>query len=60
MDRSRKKWIDNVKGCLKKMGFDVRQARRMVHDGNGWRGFVRGNAWGALPRGETFDFDEKP
>ena len=41
----RKRWIDTVKDCLKKRSLDVRQARRMVHDKNVWRGFVRGNAW---------------
>ena len=41
MSRPRKKWIDIVKDCLKNRGLDVRQARRMVHDG----GFVRGSAW---------------
>ena len=51
--RPRKRWIDAVKGCLKKRGLDVRQARRMVHDRSVWRGFVRGNAcnvaWGMNP-----------
>ena len=28
----RKRWIYNVKDCLKERGFDVRQARRTVHD----------------------------
>ena len=42
MGRLRKKWIDIVKDCLKKKGLDDRQARRMVHDRNIWRGFVRG------------------
>ena len=40
-----KRWIDTVKGYLKKRGLGVRQARRMVHDKSVWRGFVRGNAW---------------
>ena len=31
--RPRKRWIDAVKGCLKKKGLDVRKARRMVHGG---------------------------
>ena len=44
--RPQKRWIDNVKECLKKRGFDVRQARRMVQDRNEWWEFVRGNAWG--------------
>ena len=42
--RPRKRWIDTVKGCLKKRGVDVRQAWRMVYDRNVWWGFVRGNA----------------
>ena len=27
-----KRWIDTMKGCLKKRGLDVRQARRIVKD----------------------------
>ena len=42
--RLRKRWIDTVKYCLKKRGLDVRQARRMVHDGSVWLGFLKGNA----------------
>ena len=38
----RKRWIDTVKGCLKR-GLDIRQASRMVHDRSEWRGFVKGN-----------------
>ena len=38
--RPQKRWIDTVKGCLKKRSLDVRQARSK------WLGFVRGNAWG--------------
>ena len=30
--RPRKRWIDTMKDCLKKRGFNVGQARRMVHD----------------------------
>ena len=30
--RSRKRWIDTVRECLKKRGLDVMQARRMVQD----------------------------
>ena len=30
--RTWKRWFDTVKECLKK-GLDVRQIRRMVHDG---------------------------
>ena len=41
MGKPQKRWIDNVKDCLK-----VKQARRMVHDRSVWRRFVRGNAWG--------------
>ena len=44
--KSRKRWIDTVKECLRKRGLDVRQARRMIQDRNEWRGLVRGNAWG--------------
>ena len=33
-----KRWIDNVKECLKKRGLDVRQARRMAQDRSEWRG----------------------
>ena len=40
--RSRKRWIDTAKDCLKKRGLDVSQARKMVHYRNVWRGFVRG------------------
>ena len=38
-----KRWIDNMKDCLKKRGLDVRQARRIVHDSDRsvWQGFVR-------------------
>ena len=35
-----KRWIDTIKECLKKKGFDVRQARRMVHNRSVWRGFA--------------------
>ena len=38
-----KRWIDTVKNCLKKRGLGVRQARRMMHDRNVCRGFVRRN-----------------
>ena len=38
-------WIDTME-CLKKRRFDVRHARRMVHDRSIWQGFVKGNAWG--------------
>ena len=32
VSRSRKRWIDTVKECLRKRGLDARQARRIVHD----------------------------
>ena len=51
--RSRKRWIDTVKECLKKRGLEIRQARRIVQDRSEWRGFVRGNAWG-VARGMNF------
>ena len=35
-----------MKKCLKKIGLDVRQARRMLQDRSEFRGFVRGNARG--------------
>ena len=44
--RTRKRWIDTVKKCLRKRGLDVRQAGRMVQDRSEWWGFVKGNAWG--------------
>ena len=34
-----KRWIDTIKGCLKKRGLDIRQARRMVRDKSLWQGF---------------------
>ena len=40
--RPRKRWIDTVKECLRKIGFDVRQARRMVQDMSERRVFGRG------------------
>ena len=40
--RPRKRWIDNVKECLRKRGLDIRQARRMVQYRSEWWGFVRG------------------
>ena len=43
MGRPRKRWIDTMKKCLTKRGLNV---RRMVHDRNEWRGFVRRSAWG--------------
>ena len=50
--RPRKRWIDNIKVCLKKRGLDVRQARRMVHDRSVWWGFVRGECMGHCLRDE--------
>ena len=44
--RAWKSWIDTMKGCLRKRGLDVRQARKIVQDRSEWGGFVRGNAWG--------------
>ena len=32
LGRLQKRWIDTMKGYLKKRGLDVRQARRLVHD----------------------------
>ena len=46
----RKRWIDTVKECLRKISLDVTQARRMVQDRSEWKGFVRGNAWGIALR----------
>ena len=46
VSRPRKKWTDTVKECSRKIGLDVRQARRIVQDRNEWPEFVRGNAWG--------------
>ena len=42
--RLRKRW--KRKDCLKKIGLDVRQARRMVNDRSEWLGLVGENAWG--------------
>ena len=39
--RSRKRWIDTVKECLKKRGLDVRQAKRMVQDRSEWWGVCK-------------------
>ena len=41
-----KRWTDTVKECLRKIGLDVRKARRMVQDRSDWRRNVRVNAWG--------------
>ena len=48
--RQQKRWIDNMKDCLKNRGLDVKQARRMVQDRSKWWGFVRGNPWGVVRR----------
>ena len=40
-----KRWINTMKGCLRKRGLDVTQARRMVQDRCEWCGFVRRHAW---------------
>ena len=34
--RPRKRWIDTVKDCIRKISLDVRQARRMVQDRSKW------------------------
>ena len=44
--RPRKRWIDNVKDCLKERSLDVSHARKIVDGRSVWRGFVRGNSWG--------------
>ena len=44
VDKTRKRWINTVKDCLKNRGLGVRQARGVVHDRSVWWGFVRGNA----------------
>ena len=36
--RSRKRWIDTVKDCLKKTGLNISQARRIVYDRSEWWG----------------------
>ena len=41
----RKRWIDTVEECLRKVSLDVREARRMIQDRSEWWGFVRGNGW---------------
>ena len=44
--RSRKRWVDTVKECLRKRCLGVRQARRMVHNRSEWWVFVRGSVLG--------------
>ena len=46
LGRTRMKWIDTVKDCLRKRGLDVRKARRMVHDRSDWRGVCEGECVG--------------
>jgi len=48
--RPRKRWIDTVRECVRKRGLCMREAERIVHDRNVWRGYVRGRTWG-LARG---------
>ena len=50
--RLRKRWINTVKECLRKRGFNVRQARRMVHDMSVWRGFVSYHSYMTPLKGE--------
>ena len=47
VDRPR---IDTVKGCLRKRGLDVREARRMVQDRSKWRRFVSRHSQVMNPR----------
>ena len=54
-----KKWIDSVNHYRKKKRLDRAQAKRMVHDRNKWRWFVRVNDCNYL-RGGTPEFDEIP
>ena len=44
-----KRWIDTVKDCLRKRGLYVRQARRMVQDGNEWWEFAWSETWRMNP-----------
>ena len=41
-----KKWIDTIKGYLRKRGLNIRQTRKMVQDKRNGERFVMGNAWG--------------
>ena len=45
--RSPKRWRESVQELMNKRGLNLREAERLVHDRNAWRGYVRGNAWGA-------------
>ena len=44
--RLQERWIDNVKECLKKIGLDVSQPRRVMHDRNVWWGVSEGKCMG--------------
>ena len=48
--RPRKSWINSVNDCLKKIGLNLGQARRMVYDRNVWWEFLRENACGVARR----------
>ena len=41
--------------CLKNIGLDIGQARRMVHGRNEWQAFLRRNAWGVDWGANCFD-----
>ena len=49
MGSPRKRWIDNVRDCLKKKGLDVRQARRIVHDRSVMAEVCEGECMGRYP-----------
>ena len=51
--RLHKRLIDTMKSCLRKRGFDVRQARRMVQDRSEWRGRFEREYMGRIPRDEN-------
>ena len=36
VDKPQKRWIDNMKECLRKRGLDVSQVRRIVQDKREW------------------------
>ena len=40
--RPRKRWIGNLKECLRKRSLNIKKGRRMVQDRSEWRGIVRG------------------
>ena len=56
--RPQERWINTVKECLKKRGWDVKEPRRIVCDRSVWQGFVRGNAWGIAWWMMMVDLDE--